>query len=127
MPGFDLKKGWLGSVLASLRQYPAAVPGSLRGHLITEELARVTIAAIAIGGGAFSLLNALAIQAGAILPGPADGIGVLRPVEVELSTSASVHPQFRDRSATPPRTTARWFVPLHPERGGGGCAPRQQP
>ena len=72
MPGFDLKKGWLGSVLASLRQYPAAVPGALRGHLNTEELARVTIAAIAIGGGAFSLLNALAIQAGAILPGPAD-------------------------------------------------------
>jgi hypothetical protein len=44
----------------------------LRGHLNTEELTRITVAALAAGGGLFGLLQAVVLQIGTIFPAPGD-------------------------------------------------------
>ena len=66
------RKGWIGKPFNRLSEYLAAVPGSLRGHLNADELARVALLAVTGGSGVFGVLNAIAISAGQIFPAPAD-------------------------------------------------------
>jgi cobalamin synthase len=56
----------------AVRQFFAAVPGSLRNHLNFEELARIAVTALTAGGGMFGVLEAVLRQAQAIFPAPAD-------------------------------------------------------
>ena len=49
-------------------RFLAAAPGSIKNHLNTEELARITIASLTAGGGLFGLIQALALNVGSIFP-----------------------------------------------------------
>jgi hypothetical protein len=52
--------------------YFAAAPGTLKNHLNADELARVTVSALAAGGGIFAVLEAIVLHAGTIFPAPTD-------------------------------------------------------
>ena len=67
-----LTKGRVGRAWIKLTDFIAEAPGSLRGHLNVEELARVAISALAGGGGVFGILNLIVVYAGLIFPAPAD-------------------------------------------------------
>lgn len=49
-----------------------AVPGSPRDHLSADELIRVALAALTVGGGAYGALDALLGCLGVTFPAPAD-------------------------------------------------------
>ncbi len=57
---------------SSVRDFFEAVPGSLKGHLNTVELSRITIAALTAGGGILALLEAILLGVGTIFPAPTD-------------------------------------------------------
>lgn len=50
----------------------AEVPGSVKSHLNIEELSRITIAALAAGGGFYGLSQAIMQNLGTIIPAPGD-------------------------------------------------------
>lgn len=58
--------------LARLSVYLAAAPGAIKSHLNAQELVRITVAAVAAGGGVFGVLQAVVLNAGTIFPAPAD-------------------------------------------------------
>jgi cobalamin synthase len=56
----------------SVRDFLGAVPGAVKNHLNTEELARITLTAVVAGGGIFGILEAVMMAAGSIFPAPTD-------------------------------------------------------
>lgn len=56
----------------AIRDFFGAVPGSLKNHLNSEELVRISIAALTAGGGVFGLLHAIMLGAGSIFLAPND-------------------------------------------------------
>lgn len=62
----------LSRLLALLRTFFAAVPGSLKDHLNPQELSRISVTAFSAGGGVFGVLQAVAADTATIFPAPAD-------------------------------------------------------
>jgi hypothetical protein len=62
----------LSSGVSRLGRFFAAVPGAIKDHLNSEELLRVSVAALTAGGGVFAVLQALVLHAGEVFPAPAD-------------------------------------------------------
>jgi hypothetical protein len=60
------------SVWISVRDFFAAVPGSLKNHLNVDELARITMTAVTAGSGVFAILETLLHSAGVVFPAPSD-------------------------------------------------------
>ncbi|MCA1685771.1 MAG: hypothetical protein LC745_07235 [Planctomycetia bacterium] len=63
---------YLGKLQVGVCRFWAAVPGSLKNHLNTEELARIMIASLTAGGGLFGLVQAMTLHVGAIFPASGD-------------------------------------------------------
>jgi hypothetical protein len=61
---------WWKRLLPWTRDFFAAVPGALKNHLNSEELARISVAALAAGSGVFGLLQAILLNSGTIFPSP---------------------------------------------------------
>lgn len=59
-------------IYATLVVFFAAVPDALKEHLNTEELGRISLAALAAGGGVFGVLQGVLFNTGTIFPAPAD-------------------------------------------------------
>jgi hypothetical protein len=59
-------------VAASIREFFGPAPGALQDHLNSVELSRITITALATGGGILALLEAILLNVGTIFPAPAD-------------------------------------------------------
>ncbi len=57
---------------AGICRFWGTVPGALKNHLNTEELARITIASLTAGGGLFGLVEALSMNVGSIFPASGD-------------------------------------------------------
>jgi hypothetical protein len=55
-----------------LCRFFAAVPGSIKGHLNTEELVRVLMTGLSAGGGVLGLLELLRADVGVLFPAPND-------------------------------------------------------
>jgi hypothetical protein len=55
-----------------IARFFAAAPGAIKNHLNTAELIRIAVTTLTAGGGIFSLLKAVEINAGQIFPSPAD-------------------------------------------------------
>jgi hypothetical protein len=55
-----------------LRTFFDEVEDSLKSHLNTKELSRITVTALGAGGGVFALLEAVMRSAGTIFPAPTD-------------------------------------------------------
>jgi hypothetical protein len=60
------------SLCRALRDFFATVPGSLRNHLNTEELYRISVTSLSAGGGVFGLLQAILLGVGTLFPSPTD-------------------------------------------------------
>jgi hypothetical protein len=56
----------------SVRDFFGPVPGALKDHLNTTELARIIITSLTAGGGILALLQALIMNVGTIFPAPTD-------------------------------------------------------
>lgn len=55
-----------------LKDFVNAPPGSFKDFLNAEELGRIGLTALAVGGGAFGLLTAIAARLGEFFPAPFD-------------------------------------------------------
>jgi hypothetical protein len=62
----------ISQVFAAIRRYLAEAPDAIKNHLNTTELLRIAVAALTTGGGVFSVLQAIVVNAGTIFPAPAD-------------------------------------------------------
>jgi hypothetical protein len=63
---------YLSALCAAGRRFFAEVPGSIRDHLNSEELLRITITALTAGGGVCGILEAILARTTVIFPAPAD-------------------------------------------------------
>ncbi len=63
---------YLKNLLTKLRDFFGEVPGSIKNHLNTEEIYRITVAALSSGAGFFGLFQAIMLHIGTIFPAPAD-------------------------------------------------------
>jgi hypothetical protein len=83
--------------LASIRKFLEAVPGSIKHHLNIEELARVSIASLAAGGGFFGILQAVVTSASTVFLSPGDAalaVGILTLIiEVHRRLGHGVAPE----------------------------------
>jgi hypothetical protein len=105
------KRTWFARVRAFARKsvtYLEEVPGSLSGHLNREELVRVSVTALAAGGGLFGLLQALALSAGTIFPAPTDAALAAAVLTAILEVLRRLtHGKGGDKKPEPPRAS-RW-------------------
>jgi hypothetical protein len=67
----SLRNVWT-STASRVVDFFAAVPGAIKNHLNSEELVRISVAALSAGGGVFAVLQALLVHAGEVFPAPAD-------------------------------------------------------
>ncbi len=58
--------------VTSVVSFFGPAPGALKDHLNGTELSRITITALASGGGTLALLQAILANVGVIFPAPAD-------------------------------------------------------
>lgn len=65
-------KVWIRRVIDRLRRFFAEVPGSIQGHLNSEELVRVVVTGLSAGGGALGFLELIRADAGVLFPAPND-------------------------------------------------------
>ena len=68
------------------RNFLAAVPGSIKHHLNTEELARITIAAVTTGGGFYGFLQAVVASASSLFLSPNDAALAVAILTLVLET-----------------------------------------
>jgi hypothetical protein len=59
-------------VLDRVGRFFAAVPGSIQGHLNSEELVRVLVTGLSAGGGVLGLLELIRADVGVLFPAPND-------------------------------------------------------
>ena len=62
----------MGRFVDRLSRFFAEVPGSIQGHLNSEELVRVVVAGLSAGGGVLGCLEMIRSDAGVLFPAPND-------------------------------------------------------
>lgn len=105
---------------AAARRFFAAAPCSLKNHLNTQELMRITVTAVTAGGGVFAVLQACVASAGTIFPAALDAA-----LAVTLSTSMIEIYRRLGQGAEPPACHAH-PAPLDGIAEGRG-RPRREP
>jgi hypothetical protein len=99
----------LGKLRDAICRFWAAAPGSIKHHLNTEELARITITSLTAGGGLFGLIEALTLNVGSIFPASGDAalatvlLTMLLEAHRRLGQGQELAPQTRRSRPDPAR------------------------